>query len=51
MNDKVTSLQDRAVAQAVHQGVGIPDKYRVDGQLNCEMWALTIKVIMKSVST
>ena len=29
------------VAQVVHQGIRIPDKYAMDGQLNFEIWALT----------
>jgi len=42
----IISLQDRAVAQPVCLGIGVPDKYRVDGKLNCEMWALTRFVII-----
>lgn len=30
-NDKDFPPQERVVAQAVHQGIGIPDDYRMDG--------------------
>ena len=50
MDDKDASLQDRAVAQAVRQGVGVPDKYRPDGQMNCEMCMGFNKVMIVFVS-
>ena len=34
------TLQGRAVTEAVQKRVTVPEQYTVDGQLNCEMWAL-----------
>ena len=33
--------QGVSVARATIDGVNVPDHFRIGGQLNCEVWALT----------